>query len=69
VTVAPRLESTHIVLPVFHLLALSFSHDCFVNQMLEGREGVINQLVMQGSTKSLRNRYYLFASVLTSSGA
>jgi hypothetical protein len=42
VTVAPRLESTHIALPVFHLLALSFSHDCFVNQMLEGREGVIN---------------------------
>jgi hypothetical protein len=47
VTIAPGLGSTHITLPVFHLLTLSFSHDCSVNQMLEGGEGVIHQLVMQ----------------------
>jgi hypothetical protein len=48
VSISPRLGSTHLALSVFHLLVLSFSHDCSVNQMLKGREGVIHQLVMQG---------------------
>jgi hypothetical protein len=48
VTVAPRLGSTYLVLPIFHLLALPLSHDSSINQMLEGPEGVIHQLVMQG---------------------
>jgi hypothetical protein len=48
---------------------LSLSHDGFIDQMLEGREGVVHQLVVKGSTKPLRKRYYLLVSMLTSSGA
>jgi hypothetical protein len=37
--------------------------------MLEGREGMVHQLVMKGSNKPLKNMYCLLASVLTSSSA
>jgi hypothetical protein len=44
----PDLRSTNLVFPVLHLLMLPFSHDCFVDQMLEGREGVVHQLIVEG---------------------
>ena len=44
---ASRLGSTDLALTIFHLLALSLCHDCSVNQVLECREGVIHQLVLQ----------------------
>jgi hypothetical protein len=31
---------------------LPFSHDCSINQMLEGRESVIHQLTMEGINQS-----------------
>jgi hypothetical protein len=73
-TAAPNL-----VLSVFHFLVLPFGHDCSINQVLEGGESVVHQLVMQGLTKPLMNMYcllasrvdvyYLLASELTSSSA
>jgi hypothetical protein len=51
-TVAPRLGSTYFALLVFHLLALPLCHDSPINQMLEGREGVVHQSVMQGINQS-----------------
>ena len=33
-----RTGVTHLMLPVFHPFALSFSHDCSVNHMLKGGE-------------------------------
>jgi hypothetical protein len=44
----PGLRSTNLVFPVFHLPTLPFSHDCSVDQMLEGRESVIHQPVVKG---------------------
>jgi hypothetical protein len=41
------LRSTNLVLPIFHLLALPIRHYCSINQMLEGRKGMIYQLAMQ----------------------
>jgi hypothetical protein len=38
--------------PVLHLSALPFCHDCSVDQMLEGREGVVHQLIMEGIDQS-----------------
>jgi hypothetical protein len=66
---APGLRSTNLALSVFHVSVLPLSHYCSINQMLKGREGMVNQLVMQGSAKPLINLYCLLASVLTSSGA
>jgi hypothetical protein len=37
---------------VLHLPTLPFSHDCSVDQMLEGREGVAHQLVVEGINQS-----------------
>jgi hypothetical protein len=37
--------------------------------MLEGREGVVHQLIMEGIDQSSQEADYLLASVLTSSGA
>jgi hypothetical protein len=68
-TAAPSLRSTNLALPVFHLPTLPLSHDSFIDQMLKGREGMVHQPVVKGSTKPLRNGYCLLASVLTSSGA
>ena len=45
---APGLRSTNLALPIFHLLALPLSHYCSINQMLEGRKGMVHQLVVQG---------------------
>jgi hypothetical protein len=36
------------VFPVFHLLALPLGHDGSIDQMLEGRKGVVHQLVVKG---------------------
>jgi hypothetical protein len=44
----PGLRSTNLAFPVLHLSALPFSRDCSVDQILEGREGVIHQLVLKG---------------------
>jgi hypothetical protein len=66
---APSLRSTDLALLVFHLLARPLSHDSSINYMMEGREGMVHQLVVKGSTKPLKNMYCLLASVLTSSGA
>jgi hypothetical protein len=45
-TSGPR--STNLAFPVLHFPALPFSHDCFVDQMLEGGESVVHQLVVKG---------------------
>jgi hypothetical protein len=65
----PGLRSTNLELPIFPLVELPLSHYCSINQMLEGREGMVHQLAMQGSTKPLKNLYCLFASMWTSLGA
>jgi hypothetical protein len=48
----PNLRSTNLVFPVLHLLTLSFCHDSSVYQMLEGREGVVHQLIVEGINQS-----------------
>jgi hypothetical protein len=40
------------VFHVLHLPTLPFCHDCSVYQMLEGREGVVHQLIMEGINQS-----------------
>ena len=47
-TDASGLGSTHLALPIFHILTLLLSHNCPIDQVLEGWEGMIHQLVMQG---------------------
>jgi hypothetical protein len=51
-TTTPDLRSTNLALPDLHLLTLPFSHDCPVDQMLEGRESVVHQLVVEGIYQS-----------------
>jgi hypothetical protein len=51
-TATPSLRSTNIVFPVLHLSALPFSHNCFLDQVLEGGESVIHQLVVKGVNQS-----------------
>jgi hypothetical protein len=51
-TATPGLRSTNLAFPILHLPTLPFSHDCFVNQMLEGGESVIHQLIMEGINQS-----------------
>jgi hypothetical protein len=48
----PNQRSTKLVFPVLHLPTLPFCHDCYVYQMLEGREGVVHQLVLEGINQS-----------------
>jgi hypothetical protein len=48
----PNLRSTNLAFPVLHLPTLPFSHDCSVDQMLEGREGVVHQLIVEGINQS-----------------
>jgi hypothetical protein len=43
-----RPEIHRFCVPVLHLVALPFSHDCSIDQMLEGGECVIHQLVVMG---------------------
>jgi hypothetical protein len=38
--------------PILHLPMLPFCHDCSVDQMLEGREGVVHHLIMEGINQS-----------------
>jgi hypothetical protein len=46
-TAAPSLRSTDLAFPVLHLLALSLSHDCSVDQVLKGRGSLVHQLVVK----------------------
>jgi hypothetical protein len=46
-TTIPGLRCTNLAFLVLHLLALPFSHDCSVNQVLEGGESVVHQLVVK----------------------
>jgi hypothetical protein len=68
-TTIPGLRSTNLAFPILHLSALPFSHDCSIDQVMEGGESVIHQLVVKGSTNPLRKWYCLLASLLTSSRA
>jgi hypothetical protein len=45
-TAASGLKSTNLALSVLHLPALPLNHYCPINQMLEGMEGMIHQLVV-----------------------
>jgi hypothetical protein len=51
-TATPNLRSTNLAFLVLHLPTLPFSHDCSVYQMLEGREGVVHQLIVEGVNQS-----------------
>jgi hypothetical protein len=44
----PGRRSTNLVFPVFHPPTLPFSHNGSVDQMLEGGESVVHQLVAKG---------------------
>jgi hypothetical protein len=48
----PNVRSTNLALPILHLTTLPFCHDCSVDQMLEGREGVVHQLIVEGIDQS-----------------
>jgi hypothetical protein len=48
----PNLRSTNLVFLVLHLPTLPFCHDCSIDQMLEGREGVVHQLIVEGINQS-----------------
>jgi hypothetical protein len=49
---SPDLRSTNLVFPVLHLPTLPLSHDCSIDQMLEGRESVIHQMVVERVNQS-----------------
>jgi hypothetical protein len=65
----PNLRSTNLAFHVLHLLTLPFCHDCSIYQMLEGGEGVVHQLIVEGINQSSQEAVLILASVLTSSGA
>jgi hypothetical protein len=44
---ASKLGSTDLALAILHLLVLPLCHDCSVNQVLECREGMGPQLILQ----------------------
>jgi hypothetical protein len=44
----PSLTSINLVFPILHLPVLPFNHYCSVDQVLEGRECVVHQLVLKG---------------------
>jgi hypothetical protein len=48
----PNMRSTNLAFLVLHLPTLRFCHDCSVDQMLEGREGVVHQLIVEGINHS-----------------
>jgi hypothetical protein len=48
----PNLRSTNLAFPVLHLPTLPFCHDCSIDKMLEGREGVVHQLIVEGINQS-----------------
>jgi hypothetical protein len=47
-TATPGLISTNLVFPVLHLPTLPFNHYGSFDQMLEGRETMVHQLVVKG---------------------
>jgi hypothetical protein len=47
-TATPGLRSTNLAFPILHLPTLPLSHYGFIDQMLEGRESVVHQLVVKG---------------------
>jgi hypothetical protein len=47
-TATPSLRSTNLAFPILHLPTLPFSHYGSVNQILEGGESVVHQLVVKG---------------------
>jgi hypothetical protein len=66
---APSLRSTNLVFPVFHLLTLPLSHDGSIDQMLEGRECMVHQLVVKGVNQTSQESVLPLGTVLTSLGA
>jgi hypothetical protein len=44
----PGLRSTNLAFSVLHFPMLPFIHDCSVDQMLEGGESVVHQLLVKG---------------------
>jgi hypothetical protein len=46
------LRSTNLAFPVLHFPTLPFGHDCSVDQILEGGESVVHQLVVKGVNRS-----------------
>jgi hypothetical protein len=48
----PDLRSTNLVFPILHLLMLPFSHNGSIDQMLEGRESMVHQVVVEGINQS-----------------
>jgi hypothetical protein len=46
---ASRLRPTDLALPILYLLALLLCHDCSVDQVLKCGEGMIHQLIVQGT--------------------
>jgi hypothetical protein len=46
------MRSTNLAFPVLHLPTVPFNHNSPVDQMLEGREGVVHQLVVKGINQS-----------------
>jgi hypothetical protein len=53
-TATPGPRSTDLALPILHLPTLPFIHDCSVDQMLEGGESVVHQLIMEGINQSFQ---------------
>jgi hypothetical protein len=47
-TATPGLRSTNLVFPILHLSSLPLSHYGSIDQMLEGRESVVHQLIVKG---------------------
>jgi hypothetical protein len=43
---ASRLRSSNFALAILHLLALLLYHDCSINQVLKGGEGMVHQLIV-----------------------
>jgi hypothetical protein len=68
-TATPGLRSTNLAFPVLHLLTLPFSHDGSVDQMLEGRESVVHQLVVKGVNQTSQKTVLPLSIRVTSSGA
>jgi hypothetical protein len=48
----PNLRSSNLAFPILHLPTLPFCHNCSIYQMLEGREGVVHQLIVEGNKQS-----------------
>jgi hypothetical protein len=49
---APMLRSTKFARGILHLHTLLLRHDCFIEQVLEGGECMVHQLVVQGTDQA-----------------